>query len=83
MIITDLDDDSDLEEEELDEEDPDSEDDGAVCVRAYTLKVDFEKPKHKLYALILTPTRELAMQVKNHLTDIAKYTNIKVSLILT
>nr|XP_018907481.1 PREDICTED: ATP-dependent RNA helicase DDX24 [Bemisia tabaci] len=77
----DLDDDSDLEEEELDEEDPDSEDDGAVCVRAYTLKVDFEKPKHKLYALILTPTRELAMQVKNHLTDIAKYTNIKIAVI--
>lgn len=34
-----------------------------------------EKP---LYALILTPTRELAIQIKNHLTKAAKYTNIKV-----
>lgn len=34
-----------------------------------------EKP---LYALILTPTRELAIQIKDHLTKAAKYTNIKV-----
>lgn len=27
-----------------------------------------------LYALILTPTRELAMQIKNHITAVAKYT---------
>lgn len=34
-----------------------------------------EKP---LYALILTPTRELAIQIKDHLTKAAKYINIKV-----
>ena len=32
----------------------------------------------KLKALILTPTRELAIQVKNHIVAIAKYTDIKV-----
>ena len=29
-------------------------------------------------ALILVPTRELAMQIHSHLTEVAKYTNIKV-----
>lgn len=33
----------------------------------------------KLYALVLTPTRELAMQVHKHLTLAAAYTGIKVS----
>lgn len=31
-----------------------------------------------LYALVLTPTRELAIQVKNHIQNAAKFTNIKV-----
>lgn len=35
-----------------------------------------------LYALVLTPTRELAVQIKNHLTQAAKYTDIKVRLIV-
>ena len=34
-----------------------------------------EKP---LYALVLTPTRELAIQVCNHITNAAKHTGIKV-----
>lgn len=34
-----------------------------------------------LYALILTPTRELAVQVKDHLTAICKYTDIRVAAI--
>ncbi|XP_074640652.1 ATP-dependent RNA helicase DDX24-like [Tubulanus polymorphus] len=36
----------------------------------------------RLYCLILTPTRELAVQVKNHLEAAAKYTGIKVAVIL-
>jgi ATP-dependent RNA helicase DDX24/MAK5 len=36
-------------------------------------------PESKLYALVLTPTRELAMQVHKHLTAAAVYTGIKVS----
>ncbi|XP_011252205.1 ATP-dependent RNA helicase DDX24 [Camponotus floridanus] len=35
-----------------------------------------------LYALILTPTRELAIQIKNHLTQAAKYTDIKIAVVL-
>ncbi|XP_043484894.1 ATP-dependent RNA helicase DDX24 [Leptopilina heterotoma] len=34
------------------------------------------------YALILTPTRELAIQIKNHLTKAAKYTDIQIAVIL-
>lgn len=34
-----------------------------------------------LYALVLTPTRELAVQVKDHLISAAKYTGIKVTAI--
>jgi superfamily II DNA/RNA helicase len=36
-------------------------------------------PEKKLYALVLTPTRELAMQVHKHLTAAAQFTDIKVS----
>ncbi|XP_065205121.1 uncharacterized protein LOC135835005 [Planococcus citri] len=32
----------------------------------------------KLWALIVTPTRELTIQVKNHLSDLCKFTDIKV-----
>lgn len=35
-----------------------------------------------MYALILTPTRELAMQIKNHLTLVAKYTGIKIAVLV-
>ena len=37
-----------------------------------------EMPKKPLRGLILTPTRELAIQIKNHLEAAAKFTNIKV-----
>ncbi|XP_055535210.1 ATP-dependent RNA helicase ddx24 [Wyeomyia smithii] len=39
---------------------------------------DMGKP---LYALILTPTRELAVQVHNHLKTVAKYTDIKMATV--
>ncbi|XP_011866612.1 PREDICTED: ATP-dependent RNA helicase DDX24 [Vollenhovia emeryi] len=38
--------------------------------------------KAPLYALILTPTRELAVQIKSHLTQAAKYTDIKIAVVL-
>uniref|UniRef100_A0A1B0B7D4 ATP-dependent RNA helicase n=1 Tax=Glossina palpalis gambiensis TaxID=67801 RepID=A0A1B0B7D4_9MUSC len=41
-------------------------------------EIDDSKP---LYALILTPTRELAVQIKNHILAAAKYTDIKVAAI--
>ncbi|EDW02129.1 GH20064 [Drosophila grimshawi] len=37
--------------------------------------------RRPLYALVLTPTRELAVQVKNHLVAAAKYTGIRVAAI--
>nr|CAD7400793.1 unnamed protein product [Timema poppensis] len=41
-----------------------------------------EQHTKKLYALILTPTRELAIQVKNHLVAASKYTDIKVAVVV-
>ncbi|XP_044016637.1 ATP-dependent RNA helicase DDX24-like, partial [Aphidius gifuensis] len=38
--------------------------------------------KKPLYALILTPTRELAIQIKNHMCKAAKYTGIKIAVVV-
>ncbi|KAG8175689.1 hypothetical protein JTE90_011576 [Oedothorax gibbosus] len=40
------------------------------------------KPTKPLYCLVLTPTRELAIQIKNHLIAICKYTDIKISVVV-
>lgn len=40
-----------------------------------------EKEDKPLYALVLTPTRELAVQVRDHIASVAKYTGIKVAAI--
>lgn len=37
---------------------------------------------NKLWALVLTPTRELAIQVKNHIETALKYTSLKVAVIV-
>lgn len=44
------------------------------------LQRDTEKPGVK--ALVLTPTRELAMQVKNHIVNICKYTDLHVAVLV-
>jgi len=36
----------------------------------------------KLQAIIMTPTRELAVQVKDHLIQLCKYTKIHVALVV-
>ncbi|KAK2167677.1 hypothetical protein LSH36_25g03069 [Paralvinella palmiformis] len=54
-----------------------SEENDTECEKKPT--TDTLKP---LYALILTPTRELALQVKDHLMIAAKYTGIKVITIV-
>ena len=80
-------------ESEADMEDPEAE---SGCVRvvnnvAFDFDVDMENSenhssykvqKGKLRALILTPTRELAMQVRNHLQALAKFTDVKVVVIV-
>src|SRR5690554_6775228 len=40
-----------------------------------------EKGKRKILALIITPTRELAIQIEESFTDYSKYTNIKNTVI--
>lgn len=64
---------SDLENTEMD---------GIGCVRVINLKpddVEINNRRNKLWALVLTPTRELAIQIKNHLTAALKYIDLKVS----
>lgn len=40
-----------------------------------------EKGKRKILALIITPTRELAIQIDENITEYSKYTNIKNTVI--
>ncbi|XP_077991447.1 ATP-dependent RNA helicase DDX24-like isoform X1 [Glandiceps talaboti] len=43
---------------------------------------DTPNPSDKLLALILTPTRELAIQVQQHLTAVSKHTDIKIAVVV-
>ncbi|KAF4520541.1 hypothetical protein B566_EDAN008740 [Ephemera danica] len=73
--------DSDMEEKEEEVED----ENGLGCVKVVSLGPTYtSKPKSNkiLHALILTPTRELAIQVKNHLVAATKYCNIKVATVV-
>nr|XP_034181790.1 ATP-dependent RNA helicase DDX24 [Osmia lignaria]XP_034181791.1 ATP-dependent RNA helicase DDX24 [Osmia lignaria] len=68
-------------EEDID----DVNENGIGCVRVIdNIKVNEvgNYPKKPLFALILTPTRELAIQIKDHLTKAAKYTDIKIAVLL-
>ena len=67
--------------------------DGEIgCVHVETfdwleeMETEEEKTKKRtnkpLYALILCPTRELAIQVKDHLTAAAKFTDIKIAAVV-
>ncbi|XP_068896059.1 ATP-dependent RNA helicase DDX24 isoform X2 [Tenebrio molitor] len=38
--------------------------------------------RKSLYGLILTPTRELAVQIKNHLTAVAKFTDVSIAIVV-
>lgn len=64
------------ESEDEDSFDDEPNDDYLPCVEqgVDASKETKKQVKKPLYALILTPTRELAIQVKNHLTNVAKYT---------
>jgi ATP-dependent RNA helicase DDX24/MAK5 len=43
---------------------------------------DDDSKMENLFGLILTPTRELATQINNHLKAIAKYTNVSIACII-
>ncbi|XP_008545144.1 ATP-dependent RNA helicase DDX24 [Microplitis demolitor] len=74
-------------EEELDDDLVNTDGIGCVKVIDYGLVDDcttastsvVTKP---LYALILTPTRELAIQIRDHLCKAAKYTDIKIAVVI-
>lgn len=72
-----------MSEEELEETNVNIN--GIGCVRVID-NVKIEEKRNfsakPLYALILTPTRELAIQIKDHLVKAAKYTDIKVMKII-
>lgn len=78
--------DSENEDELLD--DDCSTEEGIGCVKVIdNIEFDELKPvkstcRKPLYALILTPTRELAIQIKNHLCKAAKYTDIRIAVIV-
>lgn len=69
-------------EDSVSESDDEEENDVSVgCIRVVNL--GRIKPTatraQRLWALVLTPTRELAVQVKEHLVAALKYTDIKAS----
>ncbi|XP_072169926.1 ATP-dependent RNA helicase DDX24-like [Diadema setosum] len=92
------DDDDDEEEEEEDEEEDESHPLGTGCVNVIDnidddawkragLPLAEPQPSGsgqggKLFGLVLTPTRELAVQVKNHLVAAAMKTDIKVAVVV-
>lgn len=73
------------EENQLDDDNEVSlSDDGIGCVKVVDLPWNADglnqvTTNSSIKALVLTPTRELAIQVKNHLVDVTSKTDIKVS----
>ncbi|XP_072895275.1 ATP-dependent RNA helicase DDX24 [Hemitrygon akajei] len=77
-----------LEESEEVEESGDEEDSNLGCIKVINdVNFDFENAeasnvKNPLLGLILTPTRELAVQVKHHIDAVTKFTGIKTATIV-
>ncbi|KAF7995093.1 hypothetical protein HCN44_004565 [Aphidius gifuensis] len=79
----------DTDDDDDDDDDADAnETQGIGCVKVID-NMDFSEingkkqiTKKPLYALILTPTRELAIQIKNHMCKAAKYTGIKIAVVV-
>ncbi|XP_053618288.1 ATP-dependent RNA helicase DDX24 [Plodia interpunctella] len=68
------------------EEDIDEDEQGIGCVKVID-DIDIPgqvvtKTGKPLYALILTPTRELAIQISRHLIAVAKYSGIRIATIV-
>ncbi|XP_028677272.1 ATP-dependent RNA helicase DDX24 [Erpetoichthys calabaricus] len=80
---------SDTTEEEGDDNQEEIEPDQLGCVKVVDNVVfDFEgkettpKSKKPLLGLVLTPTRELAVQVKKHIDAATKFTGIKTAIVV-
>nr|CAH7726720.1 unnamed protein product [Callosobruchus chinensis] len=67
---------------ELDEEDLNDEAETGCVKVINNIEMKKAQQTNPLYALILTPTRELAMQIKSHLDAVAKYTGIYIALVV-
>ncbi|KAK0181215.1 hypothetical protein PV327_003517 [Microctonus hyperodae] len=82
------DNDSNYSDSEADDETYHLNEDGLGCVKVIdNIHIDgFDEvpqaPRKPLYALILTPTRELAIQIRNHMCNAAKYTDINIAVIV-
>uniref|UniRef100_A0A182WE64 ATP-dependent RNA helicase n=1 Tax=Anopheles minimus TaxID=112268 RepID=A0A182WE64_9DIPT len=57
------------------------EDERVFTEEGRTLNENFVNTDKPLYGLILTPTRELAVQINDHLKAVAKYTGINIATI--
>ncbi|KAF7279661.1 hypothetical protein GWI33_006826 [Rhynchophorus ferrugineus] len=66
----------------LKEEERNLHSNGAFDENKLDYEIEHDSKKKPLYALILTPTRELAMQVTNHLKSVSKFTNINVAVVV-
>lgn len=58
-----------------------TEDDEFTAAADDDAEVDDGAKQRPLYAVVLTPTRELCVQVKDHIKAVAKYAGIKVAAI--
>nr|XP_001498017.2 ATP-dependent RNA helicase DDX24 [Equus caballus]XP_005605476.2 ATP-dependent RNA helicase DDX24 [Equus caballus]XP_005605477.2 ATP-dependent RNA helicase DDX24 [Equus caballus]XP_023484093.1 ATP-dependent RNA helicase DDX24 [Equus caballus] len=73
-----------LPEEDEDEEEELDEEQTAKLKQELSGKIATCKahPKRPLLGLVLTPTRELAVQVKQHIDAVAKFTGIKTAILV-
>ncbi|CAG8532341.1 12386_t:CDS:10, partial [Dentiscutata heterogama] len=53
-----------------------------IPILEYTIKQKKKKFEKQLAALILTPTRELAIQIKNHLQSVGKFATINIMTVV-
>ncbi|CAG8458870.1 16842_t:CDS:10 [Cetraspora pellucida] len=53
-----------------------------IPILEYIIKQKKENSENQLVALILTPTRELAMQIKNHLQNVGKFSTNNIMTIV-
>ncbi|XP_072045818.1 ATP-dependent RNA helicase DDX24-like [Amphiura filiformis] len=72
----------DDDEENEEEEEMDGSEDDLEGEKYFEQKGSVQKSSGDLLALVMAPTRELAVQVKNHLVAAAKYTNIKIAVVV-
>lgn len=55
---------------------------GLPLIQSIQKELIDEEKKTNLFGLILTPTRELAIQITKHLKAVAKYTSVKIACII-